>query len=195
MPSFLDRFGQHKSDGQAYLSNVRTGLIVSIFNIGCAIGGVTFGRLGDMYGRKLGLMFVTIIYMIGIVIQIASITSWVQYFIGRIISGLGIGAISVLSPMFISETSPKQIRGALVSCYQLMITLGIFLGYCTTYGTYHNYDDDKQWRIPLGLCFAWGTFLIVGMTFMPESPRYLIENGKIEEAKKSLARVNKCKLG
>lgn len=191
MPSFLERFGQHKHDGEAYLSNVRTGLIVSIFNIGCAIGGVTFGRLGDMYGRKLGLMFVTSIYMIGIVIQIASINSWVQYFIGRIVSGLGIGAISVLSPMFISETSPKQIRGALVSCYQLMITLGIFLGYCTTYGTYHGYSDDRQWRIPLGLCFAWGTFLIVGMSFMPESPRYLIENGRIEEAKKSLATVNK----
>ncbi len=132
---FIRRFGMKHHDGTYYLSKVRTGLIVSIFNIGCAIGGIILSKLGDMYGRKMGLIVVVVIYIIGIIIQIASINKWYQYFIGRIISGLGVGGIAVLSPMLISEVSPKHIRGTLVSCYQLMITLGIFLGYCTNYGT------------------------------------------------------------
>ncbi|CAI4374641.1 AKH_1a_G0011930.mRNA.1.CDS.1 [Saccharomyces cerevisiae] len=132
---FIRRFGMKHKDGSYYLSKVRTGLIVSIFNIGCAIGGIILSKLGDMYGRKMGLIVVVVIYIIGIIIQIASINKWYQYFIGRIISGLGVGGIAVLSPMLISEVSPKHLRGTLVSCYQLMITAGIFLGYCTNYGT------------------------------------------------------------
>ena len=187
---FIRRFGMQHKDGTNYLSKVRTGLIVSIFNIGCAIGGIILSKLGDMYGRKVGLIVVVVIYIIGIIIQIASINKWYQYFIGRIISGLGVGGIAVLSPMLISEVSPKHLRGTLVSCYQLMITLGIFLGYCTNYGT-KTYSNSVQWRVPLGLGFAWALFMIGGMTFVPESPRYLAEVGKIEEAKRSIAVSNK----
>ena len=187
---FLRRFGMKHKDGSYYLSKVRTGLIVSIFNIGCAIGGIILAKLGDMYGRKVGLIVVVVIYIIGIIIQIASINKWYQYFIGRIISGLGVGGIAVLSPMLISEVSPKHLRGTLVSCYQLMITAGIFLGYCTNYGT-KTYSNSVQWRVPLGLCFAWALFMIGGMTFVPESPRYLVEAGQIDEARASLSKVNK----
>ncbi|CAI4364823.1 BDN_1c_G0011810.mRNA.1.CDS.1 [Saccharomyces cerevisiae] len=187
---FLRRFGMQHKDGTYYLSKVRTGLIVSIFNIGCAIGGIILAKLGDMYGRKMGLIVVVVIYIIGIIIQIASINKWYQYFIGRIISGLGVGGIAVLSPMLISEVAPKEMRGTLVSCYQLMITLGIFLGYCTNFGT-KNYSNSVQWRVPLGLCFAWALFMIGGMTFVPESPRYLVEAGQIDEARASLSKVNK----
>ncbi|ODQ81895.1 hypothetical protein BABINDRAFT_6530 [Babjeviella inositovora NRRL Y-12698] len=190
MSDFKQRFGQLNSEGEYYLSNVRTGLIVSIFNIGCAIGGIVLGRLGDIFGRRMGLIIVMCIYVVGIAIQISSTDKWYQYFIGRIISGLAVGAVAVLSPMMISETSPKHIRGTLVSCYQLMITLGIFLGYCTTYGT-KSYTDSKQWRIPLGLCFAWAILMVIGMISMPESPRYLVEKNKLDQARKSIARVNK----
>ncbi|QEU60877.1 Hxt5/Hxt3 [Kluyveromyces lactis] len=187
---FIRRFGQERADGSHYLSNVRTGLIVSIFNIGCAIGGIILSKLGDMYGRRIGLMIVVLIYVVGIIIQIASIDKWYQYFIGRIISGLGVGGISVLSPMLISETAPKHIRGTLVSFYQLMITFGIFLGYCTNYGT-KTYSNSVQWRVPLGLCFAWAIFMITGMLFVPESPRFLVEKDRIDEAKRSIAKSNK----
>ncbi|SCU91814.1 LADA_0F12244g1_1 [Lachancea dasiensis] len=190
---FKNRFGQINSSGERYLSNVRTGLMVSIFNIGCAIGGIVLGKVGEVYGRRLGLTIVVIIYAVGIVIQIASIDKWYQYFIGRIISGLGVGAITILSPMLISEVAPKHLRGTLVSCYQFMVTGGIFLGYCTNFGT-KNYNNSVQWRVPLGLCFAWALFMIAGMSFVPESPRYLVEAGKLEEARRSLARANKAQL-
>ncbi|KAF3985097.1 hypothetical protein FT663_03635 [Candidozyma haemuli var. vulneris] len=193
MDDFKERFGQLNGSGEYYLSDVRTGLMVSIFNVGCAIGGIFICRVGDVYGRRIGIMFAMVIYIVGIVIQIASQDAWYQYFIGRLITGLAVGTVSVICPLFISEVSPKQIRGTLVCCFQLCITLGIFLGYCTTYGT-KTYDDSRQWRIPLGLCFAWAIMLVVGMVSMPESPRYLVEKARIEDAKTSIARSNKVSV-
>ncbi|QID87013.1 hexose transporter hxt9 [Saccharomyces pastorianus] len=182
LSDFVKRFGQKNDKGIYYLSKVRMGLIVSIFNV-----------VGDIYGRRIGLIAVTSIYVVGILVQITSTHKWYQYFIGRIISGLGVGGIAVLSPMLISEVSPKQIRGNLVQLYQLMGTMGIFLGYCTNYGT-KNYDDSTQWRVGLGLCFAWATFMISGMMFVPESPRFLVEVGRHEEAKRSISKSNKVSV-
>ncbi|GEQ70848.1 hypothetical protein JCM33374_g4528 [Metschnikowia sp. JCM 33374] len=190
MSDFKTRFGQVAADGTYYLSDIRTGLMVSIFNVGCAVGGIFLCKIADVYGRRMGIMFSMVIYVVGIVIQIASTTKWYQYFVGRLIAGLAVGTVSVISPLFISEVSPKQLRGTLVCCFQLCITLGIFLGYCTTYGT-KVYTDSRQWRIPLGLCFAWAFILVAGMLFMPESPRYLVEKSRIDEARKSIARSNK----
>lgn len=193
MSSFKQMFAEINVDTSVYeFSNTRVGLIISLFNVGCAIGGVTLAELGNYFGRKIGLIVVMIVYIVGIIIQMSAF-EWIQFMLGRMVAGLSVGAVSVLSPMFIAETSPSEIRGILVSCYQLMITLGIFLGYCTTFSTVHSFVDDRQWRIPLGLCFAWALFMICGMLFLPESARYLIENGKIEEAKNSIAKVNGLK--
>ncbi|CUM62671.1 uncharacterized protein PRCAT00000225001 [Priceomyces carsonii] len=189
MSDFLRRFGELNSSGEYILSNVRTGLIVSIFNIGCAVGGIFLSKIADVWGRRVGLMFSMLIYVVGIIVQISTSHKWYQICIGRAITGLAVGIVSVLSPLFIGETAPKTLRGTLVCCFQLCITLGIFLGYCTTYGT-KVYSDSRQWRIPLGLCFAWAIFLVVGMLAMPESPRFLVEKHRIEDAKKSIARSN-----
>lgn len=191
MTDFLERFGTENADGSYSLSTIRTGLMVSIFNIGCAVGGIFFSKVADVYGRRIGIMFSMVIYVIGIIVQISSQQAWYQYFIGRLITGLAVGTVAVLSPLFIGESAPKAIRGTLVCCFQLCITLGIFIGYCTTYGTKSSYSDSRQWRIPLGLCFAWAILLVIGMVAMPESPRYLVEKNRIEEAKKSIARSNK----
>lgn len=191
MPDYTRRFGTLQPDGTHAISTIRTGLIVAMFNVGCAFGCIFLSKSADMYGRRIGIMMAMVIYVVGIIIQISAQYAWYQIMIGRIVAGLAVGTLSVLSPLFIGETSPKQLRGTLVCCFQLNITLGIFLGYCTNYGTKHAYDDSRTWRIPLGLCFAWAIFMVIGMVFMPESPRYLIEKGKIEEGKKSIARANK----
>lgn len=193
MDDFLRRFGQRHALGEYYLSETRTGLMVSIFNIGCAVGGIFLAKCGDIWGRRVGIMIAMVIYVVGVVIQIASIDKWYQYFIGRLITGLGVGTVSVLSPLFIGESAPKHLRGTLVCCFQLNVTLGIFLGYCTTYGT-KTYLDSRQWRIPLGLCFAWAGLLIAGMVFMPESPRYLVEKQRFDDAKASVAKSNKVSV-
>lgn len=190
---FKKRFGELNSNNVYYISTIRTGLIVSIFNIGCAIGSVTLGRLGDVYGRRKGLMIGSIIFIVGVVIEISSTIYWYQYMIGRLIAGTGMGVIAVLSPMLIGEVSPKQIRGAMVSCYQLMITFGIFLGTCCNFGT-KTYGNSAQWRIGVGLQFLWCIIMVCAMAIVPESPRFLIQKEKYEEAKKSIAKSNRSKV-
>ena len=192
-PDYLKRFGSKHTDGTHYFSNVRTGLVVSIFNIGGLIGCLVLGDIANRIGRKMALVAVTALYMVGLIIQIASINKWYQYFIGRIISGMGVGAISIFSPMLLSEVAPKHLRGTLGSIYQLMCTFGIFLGDCTNYGT-KSYSNSVQWRVPLGLSFAWALLMIGAMFFVPESPRYLMEVGKTEEAKRSISTSNKISV-
>lgn len=193
MTDFLRRFGQTHADGTHYLSNVRTGLIVSIFNVGCAVGGVLLSKVADMSGRRVAIMVAMVIYVVGVIIQIASQYAWYQYFIGRLITGLAVGIVSVVCPLFIGESAPKHLRGTLVCCFQLCITLGIFLGYCTNFGT-KTYSDSRQWRIPLGLCFGWAILLVSGMLFMPESPRYLVEKNRLDDARNSISRSNKVSV-
>ncbi|KAF3985096.1 hypothetical protein FT663_03634 [Candidozyma haemuli var. vulneris] len=193
MDDFKERFGQLNGSGEYYLSNSRTGLMVSIFNVGCCIGGIFIGRIGDMWGRRIGIMVAMAIYVVGIAIQISSDDKWYQFFIGRMVTGLAVGTVSVVAPVFISEVAPKQVRGTLVCCYQLCITLGIFIGYCCTYGT-KTYDDAKCWRIPLGLCFVWAALLVAGMVNMPESPRFLMSKQRVDDARRSIARSNKVDI-
>ncbi|CAK9440484.1 uncharacterized protein LODBEIA_P45790 [Lodderomyces beijingensis] len=190
MDDFKARFGQRNDAGEYYFSNVRTGLIVGLFNAGCALGALFLSKIGDIYGRRLGIMTAMILYIVGLIVQISSSHKWYQLTVGRILTGVAVGCLSVLCPLFISEVSPKHLRGTLVCCFQLMITLGIFLGYCTTYGT-KTYSDSRQWRIPLGLCFAWALLLIAGLLPTPESPRFLVGKDRIDEARVALAKVNK----
>ena len=88
--------------------------------------------------------------------------------------------------MYQSETAPKEIRGRLVSSFQLFITAGIFVGYAVCYGT-HGRPDTSSYNIPLGLCFVWASILLVGLMFMSESPRYLISKDQIDGAKKAMS--------
>lgn len=194
MPDYVRRFGEQSVDDVYYLSEVRTGLIISIFHIGCALGGIFICKTADFYGRRIGLMISMAIYVVGVIIQITAVDKWYQILVGRFVTGLSIGTTMVVAPMMISECSPKKIRGNLVCLFQLCITFGIFIGNCTTLGT-KRYTDSRQWRIPLGLGFAWALILVIGMISMPESPRFLIQNNKLEAAKRAIAKANNASIG
>jgi SP family sugar:H+ symporter-like MFS transporter len=88
--------------------------------------------------------------------------------------------------MYQSETAPRYVRGALVSCYQLFITLGIFVAYCINFGTEAD-RSSRAWKIPMGIGFIWSFLMIVGILFMQESPRWEYRNGKVESARRTLA--------
>jgi len=90
--------------------------------------------------------------------------------------------------MYQGESAPRQIRGALISTYQLFITLGIFVANCINFGT-EKRDDSGSWRIPMGISFLWVLILGVGIIFFPESPRYDYRNGRIEEAKRTMVKL------
>ncbi|KAL6927292.1 hypothetical protein ACO0SA_003590 [Hanseniaspora valbyensis] len=192
MSDFKRRFGQRRaSDGEYYFSDVRTGLIVSLFNVGCAFGCLVLARSMDMFGRKLAIAFAACIYIGGILIQICSFDKFYQLFIGRLVTGSAVGILSVVCVAFIGELSPPDIRSLTVALYQLMVTFGIFLGYLINFGTNKDYSNSAQWRIPLGLCFLWALMLIGALFFVPESARYFVEKNNLEAARDSLATCNK----
>ncbi|KAI6780694.1 Hexose transporter-like protein [Emericellopsis cladophorae] len=190
MPDFLERFGQLKDDGTLYFSTVRSGLIVALLSAGTLIGALLGSPIADRIGRKKAISFWCLVVSIGFVVQIAAVTAWYQVMIGRFISGLGVGGLSLMVPMYQAETAPYWIRGALVCAYQLFITMGIFLAACFNYGTVtHMPNSSACWRIVIGLGWVFTIVLGVGILFFPETPRYDYKVGKAERAKQTLCKV------
>ncbi|KAF7593583.1 hexose transporter hxt1 [Aspergillus hancockii] len=189
MENFLERFGQRKADGTFYFSNVRSGLIVALLSIGTLMGALIAAPIADRVGRKWSLSAWSAMVCVGITIQISSPhPKWYQVAVGRWVAGLGVGALSLLVPMYQAETGPRHIRGSLVSTYQLFITLGIFVANCINFGTEAK-TNSASWRIPMGVTYIWAIILGFGMMFFPESPRHDYRHGKVDRAVSTLSRM------
>jgi SP family sugar:H+ symporter-like MFS transporter len=150
------------------------------------MGAIVAAPISDKFGRKWTIVFWNIIFCVGVIVQITTTTVWYQVSLGRWVAGLGVGGLSVLTPMYQSETAPRYIRGALVSCYQLFITLGIFVAYCINFGTEAD-TSARAWKIPMGVGFIWSFLMVLGMIFMQESPRWEYRQGKVDSARHTLA--------
>ncbi|KAI0381698.1 general substrate transporter [Hypomontagnella monticulosa] len=188
MPDFAQRFGEIKSDGSYEFGAARQGTIVGLLPVGCLLGALVAGQLADVLGRRLAISVTGLWSCVGIVIEISSQTSWVQFAVGRLVTGCSIGALSVVVPMYQSESSPAIIRGILVSTYQLFITLGIWTSYMVDWGT-KDMSSSASWRIPNGLGFLWSLILGLGILVLPESPRHAYRVGREEEARNTIARL------
>ena len=156
-------------------------------SIGTLAGALAVAPIADHIGRKYSMSVWSIVFIIGVIIQMASETSWVQVALGRLVAGAGVGALSILVPMYTSETGPRQVRGALVSTYQLFITAGIFTADAINFGT-EKRSDSGSWRIPMGVGFIWPLILGLGILLLPESPRYAYRKGRVDEARTTMAR-------
>ncbi|EED20688.1 MFS monosaccharide transporter, putative [Talaromyces stipitatus ATCC 10500] len=187
MHDFQVRFAQHNDNGY-YFSNVRSGLIVGLMSIGTMIGALAASPLADRFGRKPSITFWCIIHIVGMIVQIATTNKWYQVAVGRLVAGLGVGALSSLVPMYQSESAPRHVRGAMVSAFQLFVAFGIFIAACINYGT-ESIHSTAAWRITMGIGFAWPLILGIGILFLPESPRYAYRMGRIEEAKHTMIKL------
>lgn len=186
---FNARFGQLQSDGSYALNPTIQSLVVSLMSIGTLFGSLTASFTADWFGRRKSLSFGVIIFIIGNIIQITAMESWVHMMMGRFAAGLGVGNLSVGVPMFQGECSPRQIRGAVVSSYQLMITLGILVSNLVNYGVRNIDTSDASWRAVIGIGIGFSIPLGVGALFLPESPRWLATRSNWEGARQSLARL------
>lgn len=183
MSDYARRFGD--KDGK--FSSSRQGAIVGLLAVGCLFGALIIGMAVDRFGRRLTISFSAFWACIGIIVEITSEHAWYQLAIGRFVTGLSIGALSVVVPMYQSESAPVVVRGILVSCYQLFVTIGIWVSNMVNWGTHSTYNNSAQWRITLGLGFLWAIILGVGVLLLPESPRHAYRNGREEEARKIIA--------
>ncbi|KAJ5553836.1 hypothetical protein N7513_003795 [Penicillium frequentans] len=189
MKDFLRRYGEPSGDGTYHFTNVRSGLIVALLSIGTLIGALVAAPIADRIGRKWSISGWCTILMVGVTVQISSPSGkWYQFAMGRWVTGLGVGALSLLVPMYQAESGPRHIRGSLISTYQLFITLGIFVANCINFGT-ETRTDTSSWRIPLGITYFWALVLGIGMLFFPESPRYDYRHNKVETAIENLSKI------
>ena len=132
-------------------------------------------------------------FIVGCIIQITAMHSWVHLMMGRFAAGLGIGNLSVGVPMFQSECAPREIRGAVVGSYQLLITIGILVANCVNYGVREIQYSDASWRIVIGLGIVFSLPLGLGILLVPESPRWLAARSRWEDSRTSMARLRGMK--
>lgn len=113
---------------------------------------------------------------------------------GRFLGGMGVGASSMLSPQFLAENSPKSVRGSMTATYNLMIVTSLALAFWTNYGVSlwkgHEHDN-RQWRVAMGIQIIPGALMCLMIPFVPETPRYLINQGKSEKGLKNLVKLRK----
>ncbi|QSZ36852.1 hypothetical protein DSL72_006735 [Monilinia vaccinii-corymbosi] len=197
MAVFRARFGEETSDlsqhpSGFYFTRVRSGLLVGLLSIGTMCGCFITGPLADKVGRKICISGCCFIVCIGVIAQIsAGNGNWIGIAMGRWVSGLGVGGLSTIVPMYMAETSPVHMRGAVISCYQLFIAMGMFTAFCINYGT-NGLTTTASYRIPMGINFTSPIILGLGMCFLPESPRYDWKVAKIERARESIAKFYGC---
>ncbi len=189
MEDYGRRFGEYNSATDTYdFSAARQGAIVGLLPAGCLFGSLIAGHIADSLGRRMAISVSALFCCVGNIIEISSETSWAQFAVGRFVTGLGIGSLSVVVPMYQSESSPAILRGVLISTYQLFITLGIWTAEMINFGT-HNMSNSASWRIPNGLSFLWSLILGAGILALPESPRYAYRKGREDEARQTIARL------
>jgi SP family sugar:H+ symporter-like MFS transporter len=178
------------------LTELGTGVTVGAILIGCAIGAFAAGRLADVWGRRTVMIVAALLFVISAIGTGAAHTSLV-FIIFRLIGGLGVGAASVLCPVYISEVTPANMRGRLSSVQQIMIITGLTGAFVANYALAHSAGSSTApfWLgLPAWRWMFWMQVIPAGVFFLcllgiPESPRFLVAKGKDAQAEKILSRL------
>ncbi|MDO6836581.1 sugar porter family MFS transporter [Pseudoalteromonas carrageenovora] len=178
-------------------SSVATGFNVASVLLGCAVGALAAGPLADKFGRRAIMIITAIIFAISAFGSGISESS-AEFIFYRLFGGLGIGAASVLAPAYIAEVAPPALRGRLATLQQLAIVLGLFAAFLSNYliadaaGSAQNILmlDTAAWRWMFWAELVPAILFLVGVLFIPESPRYLVAQGKVDDAKTVFSKIS-----
>jgi SP family xylose:H+ symportor-like MFS transporter len=163
------------------LSTPGLGFTVAIALFGTIVGSLIVGRPADVYGRRQVLFAIAVLYFVSAVGS-ALAWNWSSFLAFRFLGGLGVGAASVVSPMYIAEISPAPLRGRLVAVTQFNIVLGILLAYFSNYVVAQLHLGAAEWRWMFGVeAFPAAAFFLL-LFLTPASPRWLVARGRADEA-------------
>ena len=177
LPFLRDQFGLNE-----YWEGFATGSLA----LGAIIGCVIAGSVSDKYGRRPGLLMAASIFAISSLAM--AFAPDLSFFIAaRFMAGIGVGMASMLSPMYIAEVSPAKYRGRMVAINQLTIVIGILITNLVNYSLRDNGPDAWRWMFGLGAVPS--TLFVIGVLWLPESPRWLIKAGKEQKALDILSRI------
>ncbi|KAI1312176.1 putative MFS monosaccharide transporter [Xylaria venustula] len=170
-------------------SKAITGAVVAVYIAGEAVGALLQILIADRLGRTKFMQFACVLVTIGVIIQTSSMNIGMML-AGRVISGVAVGALSATVPIYLSEISAPKTRGLIGGLSGVGLSAGTltanWVGFAGSYAPY----GESQWRLPLGLQAPWGIILFVCLaTYMPKSPRELIQKGSIAEAHIEFAKI------
>jgi MFS transporter, SP family, galactose:H+ symporter len=166
------------------LDSFQQGSVVSVLLLGAIVGALFTGRIGDRIGRKATLGLLGTVFALGIAIA-ALASGYVLLMVGRVVMGLGVGGVSALVPTYLSEISPAQIRGRMLTLNQLLITIGLLAAYIVNM----IFSGSGNWRAMFWIGALPAAALALGSLRLPESPAWLIAQGRIEDAKAMIGSV------
>lgn len=168
------------------ISPFEQGWIVSAAIVGAVIGAAMNGSLSDIYGRKKIIVATGVIFALGsLMCAYATTPYWL--IAARVVIGLAVGMVNFVVPLYLSEIAPQKIRGMLVSLFQLAITAGILFSYLIN-RVFANAEYNWRWMLGAGLVPA--VILLVGITFLGDTPRWLISKKRDDEARKIFLKIN-----
>ncbi|EOD42856.1 putative mfs sugar transporter protein [Neofusicoccum parvum] len=180
--SFKTKFGDNDNE---------TGAVVSVFTGGAFFGAMFAGAMNDRAGRKLTILTGAVIFCLGGGLQTGAAT--IDYlYAGRCLAGVGVGFLVMVVPLYQAELAHPSIRGRVTALQQFMLGIGALAASWISYGTYVGYagDDDRQWRVSLGIQVIPAGLLAMLILLFPESPRWLIDHGQPEKGLKTLAQLH-----
>lgn len=167
-----------------HLSATQIGMVVSAVTLGALFGAMASTTFADRVSRRTLVMAAGAIFIVGAAAATLAPSANLLV-VARLVIGLGVGIASTIVPLYIAEIVPVKSRGSLVAIFQLAITAGILLAYLVNAA----YADDSEWRPVFALAGIPALALIVGMAFLPDSPRWLVMRNRIDDARRVLNRV------
>lgn len=173
------------SGAQKSQNSTNQGTCNASFQMGCLIGALSLSFYGDRLGRRKTAFMGAAITVIGQAIQISA-TTLAQFVVGRVILGFAIGQTSGTVPVWLSECAPSKYRGQMGICSGIFISLGYALCNWIDLGFSYLPPSTAQWRAPLAIPFLFSVIMLASVFSLPESPRWLVSQGRIEEATVSL---------
>lgn len=172
------------------IDEVQEEVLISALSIVSLAGGAVAGRLADAVGRRWTMAASACVFLLG-ALAMGLASTFFMLMMGRLLAGFGVGLALMVAPVYTAEVAPASSRGALVSLPEIFINVGILLGYVSNYA-FSGLPTNIAWRIMLGLGIFPALCLAVGVMFMPESPRWLVMQNRIDEARVVITRTSSC---
>ncbi|CAI9774798.1 unnamed protein product [Fraxinus pennsylvanica] len=170
------------------VSDVQIEILVGTINLYALVGAAVAGRTSDWIGRRYTIVFAAAIFFAGAFLM-GFATNYSFLMVGRFVAGIGVGYALMIAPVYAAEVAPASSRGFLTSFPEVFINAGVLLGYVSNYA-FSNFSTNLGWRLMLGVGAIPSIFLAVGVLAMPESPRWLVMQGRLGDAKKVLDKTS-----
>jgi len=165
------------------------GLITTIIFVGGFIGAFPASPVSDRYGRKPAMLIGSLFTLVGTIIQ-TSAFGYAQFMVGRCLLGVGISFTCVAGPSMVAELAHPRQRGTVLGFFNTFWYVGAIVAAWGSFGSGHMTTSSWSWRIPSLIQGVAPVFLIAMLPFMPESPRFLLAKGRVEEARQVLAQYH-----